>query len=118
MIIDFTQPVEKMPDGSYKVTLENGWPYNVLEADPSCQWQNLWPDIQAWLAAGNTAQPYVPPAPVPPTAVQQAQATIAAIQAKLINAQVVGPNAVSLGLTAADIANWKAAQVVLAGVSS
>ena len=35
------------------------------------------------------AAPYVPPVVIPPTAVQQAQATIAAIQAKFINAQII-----------------------------
>ena len=45
----------------YTVILANGWQYNVLQVDPACQWKNLWPDVQAWLAAGNKAQPYVPP---------------------------------------------------------
>jgi hypothetical protein len=66
MKIDFSKPVLfDATNNGYMVTLENGWPYEVLEVDPGCQWPNLWPDVQAWLAAGNTAQPYVPPAPVP-----------------------------------------------------
>ncbi len=71
MTVDFTQPVLVMPDGSYVVTLSNGMSYNALQVDPLCQWPNLWPDVQAWLAAGNVAQPYVPPATVPPTIQQQ-----------------------------------------------
>jgi hypothetical protein len=64
--INFTKPVLfDAPNKGYMVTLENGMPYEVLEVDPGCQWKNLWPDIQAWLAAGNVAQSYVPPAPVP-----------------------------------------------------
>jgi hypothetical protein len=117
MMIDFTQPVlYDAANSGYMVTLAdvpsstNGGPnYEVLESDP------LWADVQAWLAEGNTAALYLPPAAVPPTAQQQAAATIATIQAKLINGIVVGPNAVGNGLTAADIANWKAAQAVLSG---
>ena len=113
MTIDFTQPVLfDAANNGYMVTLANGLPYEVLASDP------LWAEVQAWLAAGNVAQPYVPPAAVPPTAKQQAQATIATITEKLINAQVVGPNAISLGLSAADIAAWKAAQATLAGGGS
>jgi hypothetical protein len=112
MTVDFTKPIQLMPDGSYIVTTQHpAYPYNVLPDDP------MWQSIQDWLAAGNTATPYVPPAPVAPTPQQQAAATIATITAKLINAQVVGPNAISLGLTAADIANWKAAQATFSGGS-
>ena len=68
MTIDFTKPVlsRTLSDGvskGYMVTLENGWPYDVIQNDPGCQWPNLWTDVQAWLAAGNIAQPYVPPDP-------------------------------------------------------
>lgn len=66
MTVDFIQPVLfDSANNGYMVTLENGWSYEVLEVDPRCQWKNLWPDVQAWLAAGNVAQPYVPPEPVP-----------------------------------------------------
>jgi len=110
MTVDFTKPVlYDAANNGYMVTLDNGYPYEVLSTDA------LWSFVQAWLAVGNAAPVYVPPAPIPPTPQQQAIATIQAIQAKLINAQVVGPNAISLGLTATDIANWKAAQAVLAG---
>jgi hypothetical protein len=79
MTIDFTEPV--LFDASntgYMVTLENGCPYEVLEVDPGCQWKNLWPDVQAWLAAGNTATPYVSPAPVPMDPEMQLNAEIMA----------------------------------------
>ncbi len=114
MTVDFTKPVLLMPDGSYVVTTRDpAYPYNVLPDDP------LMPSITAWLAAGNVATPYVPPAPVPPTAVQQAQATIAAIQAKMINGQIVAASAVPpTGLTLSDVAAYKAAQAVLAGGSA
>jgi hypothetical protein len=60
MTVDFTQPVFSMPDGSYVVTTQGpAYPYNVLPSDP------MWQSIQDWLAAGNVAQPYVPPAPEP-----------------------------------------------------
>ncbi len=109
MTVDFTQPVLVMPDGSYVViTKDPMYPYNVLPGDP------LMPSITAWITAGNVAQPYVPPAAIPPTPVQQAQATIAAIQAKFINAQIIAANATS-GLTPADVAAYQAAQAVLAG---
>ena len=68
MTIDFTQPVLfDQPNNGYMVTMKelppatNGGPnYEVMEGYPN------WPDVQAWLAAGNKAQPYVPPAPVLP----------------------------------------------------
>ncbi len=116
MTIDFTKPVLfDQPNNGYMVTMKelppatNGGPnYEVLEGYPN------WPDVQAWLAGGNVAQPYVPPAAIPPTPVQKAQATIAAIQAKFINAQIIAANATS-GLTPADVAAYQAAQAVLAG---
>jgi len=50
----------------------NGGPnYEVLESDP------LWADVQAWLAAGNTAEDYAPPAAV---ATLQSPAQLAAAQ--------------------------------------
>ena len=63
MTIDFTQPVLfDQPNNGYMVTMKelppatNGGPnYEVMEGYPN------WPDVQAWLAAGNKAQPYVPP---------------------------------------------------------
>ncbi len=121
MTIDFTKPVLfDQPNNGYMVTMKelppatNGGPnYEVLEGYPN------WPDVQAWLAGGNVAQPYVPPAAMPPTAVQQAQATIAAIQAKMINGQIVAASAVPpTGLTLSDVAAYKAAQAVLAGGSA
>ena len=57
MTVDFTQPVLSMPDGSYFVTTRDPtYPYNVLSGDP------MWQSIQDWLAAGNTAEEYQPPA--------------------------------------------------------
>jgi hypothetical protein len=68
MTVDFTKPVLfDATNNGYMVTLDNGWPYEVVENDPGA----LWADIQAWLSAGNVAQPYVPPEPIPPTIKQQ-----------------------------------------------
>ena len=66
MTVDFTQPVLSMPDGSYVVTLDNGWPYNVVQGDssPVVDVPALWKSIQIWLASGNTAEEYQPPAAV------------------------------------------------------
>ena len=84
MTIDFTQPVLfDAANTGYMVTMKElpqiGAPnYEVLEGYPN------WPDVMAWIAAqtpGFVVPPYVPPAAIPPTPVQQAQATIAAIQA-------------------------------------
>ena len=59
MTVDFTKPVLLMPDGSYVVTTQHpAYPYNVLPDDP------MWQSIQDWLAAGNTAEDYAPPAAV------------------------------------------------------
>jgi hypothetical protein len=68
-MIDFTQPVLLMPDGSYVVTY-NGMPYNVLASDP------LMAQVTAWLAAGNTAADYSPTL----TATPQSPAQLAAAQ--------------------------------------
>ena len=109
MTIDFTQPVLfDAANNGYMVTLANGRPYEVLEVDPGCQWPNLWPDVQAWLAAGNTAQPYVPPAPIPPDPKIIAQATLQALMPQIINTIMVGPSA-PLQFVAQWLAAWKAA---------
>ena len=112
MTIDFTQPVlsHPVPDGTtgYIVTLANVWPYDVIQNDPACQWPNLWPDVQAWLAAGNVAQPYVPPAALPPDPVAQANATLQTIMLKYVNSIMVGPSA-PLQFAAQWLAAWKAA---------
>jgi hypothetical protein len=85
MTIDFTQPVlfDEANNG-YMVTMiglpaaTNGGPnYEVLEG-----WPN-WADIQAWLAAGNEAQDYAPPAQV---AVIQTPAQAAAAKAAQLQA--------------------------------
>lgn len=61
MTVDFTQPVLfDAANNGYMVTMKElpqlGVPnYEVLEGYPN------WPDVQAWLAAGNKAQSYVPP---------------------------------------------------------
>jgi hypothetical protein len=56
MVVNFTQPILLMPDGSYVVTtLGPAYPYNVLPSDP------MWGSIQDWLAAGNKAEEYRPP---------------------------------------------------------
>lgn len=90
------------------VTLENGWPYDVIQNDPGCQWPNLWTDVQAWLAAGNIAQPYVPPAPVAPDPKVVAQQTLQALIPQIINSIMVGPSA-PLAFAAQWLAAWKAA---------
>jgi hypothetical protein len=79
MTVDFTQPVQSMPNGSYIVTLSNGWPYNVVQGDssPVVDVAALWQSIQDWLAAGNTAEDYAPPAAV---ATLQSPAQLAAAQ--------------------------------------
>jgi hypothetical protein len=43
-----------------------------------------WQDYQTWVASGNTADPYVPPAPPPVTTVSQRQARIALSRAGLL----------------------------------
>ena len=112
MTVDFTKSVlsHLVFDGTtgYMVTLENGWPYDVIQNDPPCQWSNLWPDVQAWLAAGNTATPYVPPAPVPPDPVMVANATLQDLMFKYVNSVMVGPSA-PLTFAAQWLAAWKAA---------
>ena len=109
MTIDLTKPVlfDAPNNGGYMVTLENGMPYEVLEVDPGCQWKNLWSDVQAWLAAGNVATPYVPPAPVAPNPVIQANATLQEIMLQYVNSVMVGPGA-PLTQAAAWLAAWKA----------
>jgi hypothetical protein len=73
MTVDFTQPVETMPDGSYVVTTAHPpYPYNVLPDDP------MWQSIQHWLAAGNVATPYVPPEAKPVDPEMQLNAEIMA----------------------------------------
>ena len=66
MTVDFTQPVQSMPDGSYVVTLSNGWPYNVVQGDysPVVDVAALWQSIQDWIASGNVATEYQPPDPL------------------------------------------------------
>ena len=63
MTVDFARPILSMPDGSYVVTLDNGWPYNVVQADssPVVDVPTLWKSIQEWLTAGNKAEEYKPP---------------------------------------------------------
>ena len=104
MTVDFTQPVLINPtDGSYIVTTQGpAYPYNVLPGDP------MWQSIQDWLAAGNTATPYVPPAAKAPDPVAVANATLAALTPKIINAIMVGPSA-PLQFAAQWLAAWKAA---------
>lgn len=102
MTVDFSQPILSMPDGSYVVTTDDPvLPYNVLPADP------LMPSIMAWLAAGNVATPYVPPAAVPPDPVAQANATLQTIMLKYVNSIMVGPSA-PLQFAAQWLAAWRA----------
>lgn len=108
MTIDFTQPVLfDQPNKGYMVTMKelppatNGGPnYEVLEGYPN------WPDVQAWLAAGNQAQPYVPPAAVPPDPVAQANATLTDLALQYVHDQMVGPTAPKNA--AMFLAAWKA----------
>jgi hypothetical protein len=60
MTIDFTKPILfDAANNGYMVTLDNGWPYEVLSGDP------LMPSILTWMnGQGNTVQPYVPPTSV------------------------------------------------------
>lgn len=112
MTIDFTKPVlQDTKNNGYMVTLKNGWPYEIIGVDPTCQWPNLWSDVQAWLAAGNTAQPYVPPPPVLPDPVAQANATLQALTPQVLNALVNSPpmQAALGSLVAQWQAAWKAA---------
>jgi hypothetical protein len=70
-MIDFTKPVLfDAPNNGYMVTLDNGWPYEVLADDP------LMAQVTAWLAAGNTAADYSPTL----TATPQSLAQLAAAQ--------------------------------------
>ena len=119
MTIDFTKPVLfDQPNNGYMVTMKelppatNGGPnYEVLEGYPN------WPDVHGMDRGANPGlcrSSLRAAGRDPPTAVQQAQATIAAIQAKFINAQIIAANATS-GLTPADVAAYQAAQAVLAG---
>ena len=74
MTIDFTQSVLfDAPNNGYMVTLENGWPYEVLSGDP------LRASILTWLnGQGNAVQPYVPPPPAKIDAETQLNAEIMA----------------------------------------
>lgn len=103
--IDFTQPVYLRDDGTFVVTLVSGHPYHVID---TLEYAAKWQRVQAWLAAGNTAQPYVPPAPVPPDLVAQANATLQTIMLKYVNSIMVGPSA-PLQFAAQWLAAWKAA---------
>jgi hypothetical protein len=95
MTVDFTKPVLSMPDGSYVVTVSNpNYPqYNVIENDAPPPWGNpgmpaLWQSIQDWLAAGNVATPYVPPAAVALDPVVAAQMQLAALTPDVIDALI------------------------------
>jgi hypothetical protein len=102
MTIDFTKPVLfDAANNGYMVTMQNEWPYEVLEGYPN------WSDVQVWLAAGNLATPYVPPAPVPPDPVAQANATLHDLMLQYVNSIMVGPTAPKNA--AAWLAAWKAA---------
>ena len=109
MTIDFTKPVIfDAANNGYMVTMTglppaiNGGPnYEVLEGYPN------WSDVQAWLAAGNVAKPYVPPAAVAPDPVAVAQATLNTLALKYINSIMVGPSA-PLAFAAQWLAAWKA----------
>lgn len=101
-MIDSTKPVLLMPDSSYVVTLSNGLPYNVLPSDP------LWPSVRVWIAHGGMATPYVPPAPLPPDAVAQANATLQLLMLQYVNSIMTGPSAPK-DLAPQWIAAWKAA---------
>jgi hypothetical protein len=103
--IDFSQPVLLMSDGSYIVTLANGYPYQVLN---SPEFSKKWASIRAWLAAGNVAQPYVPPVAPPPDPVATANANLQQIMLKYVNSIMVGPSA-PLQFAAQWLAAWKAA---------
>jgi hypothetical protein len=89
MTVDFTQPILLMPDGSFlAATLNPTFPqYNVVASDPGPNGNPdmvaMWESIQAWLAAGNTAQDYEPPAQV---AVVQTPAQAAAAKAAQLQA--------------------------------
>ncbi len=107
MTIDFTKPVLVMPDGSYVVAVSNpSYPQYNVTSDP--EFAPLWASIQEWLAAGNTAAPYVPPAPVAPDPKIAAQATLHDLMLKYVNSIMVGPSA-PLTYAPAWLAAWKAA---------
>ncbi len=72
MIIQSIQSLPQ-PDGS-TAYIVNGV-YTVVQSDNPAAWA----DVQAWLAAGNIAQPYVPPAAIPPTIQQQLTALDAVV---------------------------------------
>lgn len=61
MIVDFTKPVLfDASNNGYMVTLDNGWPYEVLSGDP------LRASILTWMnGQGNMVSLYVPPVPLP-----------------------------------------------------
>jgi hypothetical protein len=101
--IDFAQPILLMSDGSYVVTLTGGQPYNVLPEKA-----DFWQSIQAWLAAGNVAQPYVPPAAVAPDPMVAANANLQSLMLKYVNSIMVGPTP-PLAFAAQWLAAWKAA---------
>ena len=102
-MIDFTQPVlYDAENNGYMVTLTNGLPYEVLASD------SLIAEVGAWLAKGNTAQPYIPPAAVPPDPKVAAQATLQSLTLQYVNSIMVGPTA-PLQFAAQWLAAWKAA---------
>ncbi len=92
------------PDGSVAYIVNSS--YTVTQSDRP----DLWDAVQAWLAAGNKAQPYVPPAPLPPDPVQQAAMDVQAMIPEMLDA-LIPANAASLSLgTQALIAKWQAAR--------
>jgi hypothetical protein len=63
MTVDFNVKPILMPDGSYVVAVSNpSYPQYNVTTDP--EFAHLWKSIQDWLAAGNTAEDYAPPAAV------------------------------------------------------
>jgi hypothetical protein len=100
---DFSKPILfDTANNGYMVTMPNGQPFEILESN-----QTAWLEVQKWLAQGNTAQPYVPPAPVPPDPVMQANATLNEMVLQDLHDRMVGPNPPKNA--AAFLAAWKAA---------
>jgi hypothetical protein len=117
MTVDVTQPVLLMLDGSYVVAVSNpNYPqYNVTT---DREFSPLLQSIKDWLAAGNKADPYVTPEPVPLDPVVAAQIQLAALMPDVIDALIAqAQGTAGKGVVPKDdpIAAWQALRAQVKG---
>jgi hypothetical protein len=96
----------------YKLTDDPAWVVNLDTQTRIPNWNWMWADYEAWLAAGNTTQPIDPPPPAPvPQSVTRYQARVALLNAGLLDTV----NAYFAALPATDLGQlaWNEAPTVL-----